>query len=293
MTCGTICRMAELIGASVLYQDFRRQLMVFDRIAFGDLKTWLEIDSGRPRYKDVAADVRLLIERGLVFEPATDRFASGYSAEDSHAEYQELERRWPFERREELLKTPTSPETLELLAVLKDSLSRHFAAALRKDEKLNAVPIVSGVALPSDSVATRAEVLQLVIHSLPSPHASHTVADMLDFRDEARALGLTQGLRVWMNEMASGKLTGAEVSDKLDHLLSQYERALDLEKMSRETTILETFIFPAAGVVEYLTKLGSKLFTVRRVEIDLMKAEARLPGREVAYIAKARDRFGQ
>jgi hypothetical protein len=96
-----------------------------------------------------------------------------------------------------------------------------------------------------------------------------------------------------MNEMVTGKLARAEISDKLEHLLSEYARALDLERMGRDSTWLETFIFPAKGVTEYLTTVASKLFTVRRAEIALMKAEMTLPGREVAYIVKARERFGR
>jgi hypothetical protein len=62
--------------------------------------------------------------------------------------------------------------------------------------------------------------------------------------------------------------------------------------MDREMTWLQTFIFPAKGVVEYLTTLSSNLFSVGHKQIDLMKAEMTLPGREVAYIVKARERFG-
>jgi hypothetical protein len=40
------------------------------------------------------------------------------------------------------------------------------------------------------------------------------------------------------------------------------------------------------------SKIAKKLFEVSHKQIDLMKAEMTAPGREVAYIVKARERFG-
>jgi hypothetical protein len=98
--------------------------------------------------------------------------------------------------------------------------------------------------------------------------------------------------------MASGELTHLEVSDKLENLVSCYDRALTLEKMSRTTGVVETLLVTTAEIAESLvtfqwSKAAKTLFDVRRKQIDLMKAEMTLPGREVAYIVKARERFGK
>jgi hypothetical protein len=140
-------------------------------------------------------------------------------------------------------------------------------------------------------------VIQLVIKALPIPSEKHSLQDVVDFRDEARSDGLVQGVRVWIHQMASGKLTHVEVSDKLADLVSRYERALKLEKMSRDVGMVETLVVTTAEIAESLvkfqwSKLAQKLFEVRHRQIDLMKAEMTLPGREVAYIVKARERFG-
>jgi hypothetical protein len=88
-----------------------------------------------------------------------------------------------------------------------------------------------------------------------------------------------------------------EISDKLEDLVSRYERAFMLEKMSTSTGVVETLVVTTAGIAESLVKFqwskaAKKLFEVRHRQIDLMKAEMPLPGREVAYIVKARERFG-
>jgi hypothetical protein len=137
-----------------------------------------------------------------------------------------------------------------------------------------------------------------VLNELPIPGPTHSLEDILAFRDEARSEGLIQGLRVWLNEMASGKITPIEVSDKLEDLMSRYERALKLEKMKRDTGVVETVVTTTAEIAESLVKarwsnIAKKLFEVRHKQIDLMKAEMAAPGREVAYIVKARERFGR
>ena len=162
--------------------------------------------------------------------------------------------------------------------------------------QLNAVPIVCGWSTFSNRSTSRAEAIQLLIKDLPTPGESHSLQDILAFRKEAREQGLIQGLRVWINEMASGNLTNAEVSDKMEDLVSRYERALKAERMTRNTGFVETLVTTTAEIAESLVKfqwsnLAKKLFEVKHRQIDLTKAEMNLPGREVAYIVKARETF--
>jgi hypothetical protein len=135
-----------------------------------------------------------------------------------------------------------------------------------------------------------------VLNELPIPSDAHSLEDILAFRDEARSEGLIQGLRVWINEMASGKLGPVEVSDKLEDLMFRYERTMQLERMKRDTGVVETLVTTTAEIAEALIKFNwstaaKRLFDVRYKQSDLMKAEMSAPGREVAYIVKARERF--
>ena len=73
---------------------------------------------------------------------------------------------------------------------------------------------------------------------------------------------------------------------------------MKLERMSRDTGVVETFVTTSAEIVESLvtfkwSKAAKRLFAMRHKQIDLMKAELTAPGREVAYIVKARERFGR
>ena len=67
--------------------------------------------------------------------------------------------------------------------------------------------------------------------------------------------------------------------------------------MQRDTGVIETLVCTTAEIAESLvkfqwSKIAKKLFEVRHKQIELMKVEMAAPGREVAYIVKARERFG-
>jgi hypothetical protein len=278
----TVTLMVELIGTTTRtdLSWLKKLLLVFDRVALDRLSF----------HVDDVAHVQRLVEQRILFDvgysnmpPDAPKHWLGAMGDAGRAQA-----RLHIARLQARMGQPVDDLT-PLQTAVQNAEARAMAITLRERDKLNAVPITEGWTPIPDEQVSKVEVIQLLLKEIPVPSDSHSLADVLAFRDEAR--GLTQGLRVWMNDMASGTLTGVDVSDKLEYLVNEYERALTLERMTRTTTWLETFIFPAKGVVEYLTTLASHLFTVRRAEIDLMKAEMTLPGREVAYIVRARERF--
>lgn len=174
---------------------------------------------------------------------------------------------------------------------------RCYAAIVRHQHGARAVPITSTWDDAAIQPVTQVEAVQLVIAELPVPDSRHSLEDVLAFRNEARSQGLVQALRVWINDVATGSMTVMDLSDRLAELISRYERALRVERLSRDTGRLETLVVTTAEVVESLvkfqwSKIAKKLFEVRHKQIDLMKAEMTLPGREVAHIVKAREKFG-
>jgi hypothetical protein len=224
-----------------------------------------------------------LIDRGVIFEPD-----SGIGAFTSTPEW-----RSAIHDMRVAMKAAADNRIEDAL----DAYTRAVAIRLRDSQHINAVAVTSSWEPLAQPCAPN-EVLRLVISALPVPAETHALHDILAFRDHANGDGLTQGLRVWINEMASGKLTPVEVSDKLEDLVSRYDRALTLEKMSRSTGVVETLVVTTAEIAESLvkfqwSKLAKKLFEVRHRQIDLMKAEMTLRGREVAYIVKARERLGE
>jgi len=99
-----------------------------------------------------------------------------------------------------------------------------------------------------------------------------------------------------MSEMARSELTPPEAEQKLEHLLSQYQRHLKLHRMKTNTGTLETVVTTGAEVLGDLAsfkwgKAAEALFSLRRRNISLLEAELNAPGNAVAYIVKARETF--
>ena len=282
--------MAELIGTTLLPFITRRDLLLFDRVGCA-LPDWLPDD------EEHQAKIDFLRNEGFLFRIDTGVDPNAPMPE-SPANAEPETRRLDDDFRRALPLLDSVPEAdfeplIPSIIRLVDYESRSLAVALRADG-INAVPMTCFVYMKPDSPATRADVLRLVVRALPLPGENHSFRDVLDFRDEARSEGLIQGLRVWINEVASGKLTPIEVSDKLEDVMVRYERTLKLEKMRRDTSVVETFVTTTAEIAEALVKFqwstaAKRLFDVRYKQIDLMKAEMSAPGREVAYIVKARD----
>lgn len=277
-------------GNSLLKKD----LLLFDKIAW--------VTSGDDR-----GTVEWLRERGLLLERVgyvtpttpTDELAPEWT-DALEVERQAWEKIVQHSRHRRVVLGPNleqfspPPEVTKLV----DAIVRVSALHLRQRMELNAVPIAYqwGPLLCHSTVSAQA--IRVVLNELPFPNECCSLEDILAFRESARSQGLVQDLRKWLNEMASGALSPIEISDILEHLVARYQRTFALEKERLTTGMLETIVITTAEIAECLVKfrwsrLAKKLFEVRHNQIDLMRAELALPGREVAYIVKARERFGK
>ena len=257
--------------------SFKRELLLFDRLACV-LDSEVEADlMPNPQHW---RDFNYLLDRGDVFRVQQLIFDGDpqRNASEDHVRFLKL-----FRERKP--------------SAFGDAFLRMIAAELRLASGHHAVPVLRDWG-PIDAPTDRSTIVQLVLHQVPMPSEGHSIEDIRAFRDEMKKEGLITGLRVWMSEMASAKVTHLEASDKLADLLFRFDHALELEKMSRTTTGIETVIVTTAEVAEYLVKVkwskaAKKLFEVRHRRIELMKAEMDLQGREIAFISRARERFGK
>lgn len=99
-----------------------------------------------------------------------------------------------------------------------------------------------------------------------------------------------------MSETARSKLSAEEVEEKLEYLLSEYQRHLNLHRLKTELGTIETVVVASAEILENLvkfkwSKIARGLFSIKHRRIALMEAELTAPGSEIAYIAGTREKF--
>jgi hypothetical protein len=134
------------------------------------------------------------------------------------------------------------------------------------------------------------------MNRLPQPDETVSWEQILEFRNDADSKGKFWGLRTWMSEIAKEQISPAEITEKLEWSLYEYENHMKLHHMKVNYGILRTLVTAGTGVVENLikfswSKAAELLFSVHDRKLALLEAEAGAPGRELAYIVAAREKF--
>lgn len=87
-----------------------------------------------------------------------------------------------------------------------------------------------------------------------------------------------------------------EVREELEHLVRLYETYMQHHKLEYRKGVQETIVKLPFGVLEdvlrlRLEKLAGRFFAFQKLRISLTVAELSAPGKEVAYIIRAREYF--
>ena len=118
----------------------------------------------------------------------------------------------------------------------------------------------------------------------------------MSFRKDQDTITKLLAIRNWINEVAKAELTFHEVEDKIDWLISDYERHMQLCKMKYNYGLLEVVVTVGAEFAENFLKLkwgkaAKKLFALKYQKIKLLETERNAPGSAVSYILKCRGRL--
>jgi len=140
------------------------------------------------------------------------------------------------------------------------------------------------------------ECLSIILKQIPVPEDDVSIQDVLDFSTAEQAVRHRSALNDWLNGKVREGATASELADELAYLINEYTEFMKISKMRFRTTVSEAIIkmpFEISGGLATLrlTKVVEALFSFRRIYLDLREAELKAPGREVAYIVDAQDRF--
>jgi hypothetical protein len=96
--------------------------------------------------------------------------------------------------------------------------------------------------------------------------------------------------------MAKGKLTLAEAVEKVEYLKEEYRSYMKASGLKSSTSVLKAVVVGAAELVENAVKfkfkeLAKMPFELLSVRGELLEAERKAPGRELAYVVRASEQF--
>jgi len=307
--------------------SLKRDALIFSRVGIlglGELSSGqINTDVGQSKWVQgispaTSSELLWLSERNIIFEPDLSRhenlltdadYAESYTAELNSARkvkqaIEEIHRLSTTSKNEGEIRAaldrirPLVDEGYNRSLAALQYMVRRVSVQLRITESVDAFPVLPLTFLPhAPSHADRGELIRLSLNALPVPDDTTPWEQILEYRSDPDSRSKFLALRHWMGEVARAELTPAEVEEKLEYLIDQYQRHMRLHRMKTNVGTLETVVTAGAEVLGDLVsfkwgKAAQALFSLKRREVALLEGELTAPGKEVAYIVKARETFG-
>lgn len=309
--------MKPSIAVSEMFQIFvpqriKQVALLFDQIAMISAETGYLNADGLKAFPNQATELRWLVENGIVFEPPIPESLNVESIRDLDLSKKylkesvqilvgaEVDLSTPLEGLMKLIADKKDFELSERMqfigkAIVGTSyLTRVFSTNLR-DEGFDAYPVLL-TELPDTAKSSKQSLIQIVLKGLPMPDEETPWEQILEYRGDPDSKAKFLDLRHWMSEIARANLPSADMEEKLEYLISQYQRHLEIHRMKTSVGILETTLVSTGEIIENLVrikwgKLAKMLFSFRERKLALLEGELTSPGSEIAYVIKARETF--
>src|SRR6266446_4730828 len=121
---------------------------------------------------------------------------------------------------------PQSASDIEdSMRIILEYLARGISVQLRELANMDAYPIVTSQI--HSSHADKSDIVHIIINVLPIPDDSVPWEQIFDYRSDPDSASKFLALRNWMNDVAKGTFTPAEIEEKLEYLIDQYTRHLN------------------------------------------------------------------
>jgi hypothetical protein len=175
---------------------------------------------------------------------------------------------------------------------------RLYTMVLEFTRKTSVVPLLPYTEFQYEDVYSKKEdVMQVIIDKMPLPNGETPWEKIIDYRNDPDSQKNLLALRRWIRNISVENLKPYEIEEEIDWLISEFQNHLKIHKIKSNIETLETVVKAPLEIIENLvtfkfSKLPEPLFALRKREISLMEAEQNAPGKEIAYIIKANETFG-
>lgn len=290
----------EVYGRDLLKQE----ALIFDKLVIANLRVFL---GNRKTFKEYLKDIDWLMEQEIVVgaEELLEGKQLVLSLESeiyhqlTHLQFELVKRLERRKRKKEKQKT----NFISMTEKASDDEARWLSLLLRQSLNLEAYPVTTQNPVPPVR-STKGDVVEIILKKLPVPDDKTPWEQILEFRSDPDSRNKFLGLREWASEVARMKLNPNEVEQKLESLVSSYEEHMKLHKIKTRWDSIKTIVLAEAGFITggWLTGLGAlpgiagmiatPLYSIKQRNISLAEEERKAPGKEIAYIIKAKRNFG-
>lgn len=146
------------------------------------------------------------------------------------------------------------------------------------------------------SVDKKSQVIQFVLNDIPEPDHSTSWDHIIEFRADEEIRNKYLSLTNWINKVSNSNLKLSEIKEEYDFLYSEYIKHFKLHKMKFNNSKLEVIV---NSTTNFLANIASgnyvssikDLFQFNIKNANLLQEEAKMPGKEVAYIFHSNEKF--
>jgi hypothetical protein len=138
-------------------------------------------------------------------------------------------------------------------------------------------------------VAKKTKVINIIINKLPNIDDSISLSQLIEIKNDGDFKLKYFAFRDFINTLSASNLSIKEIDEKIEFLLMDYQKQLDIHNAKYQVTTLETIFVSSAEIIENLIKLkfgqvAKNLISIKNKEVQLLEAESKLPGKEIAIL---------
>lgn len=169
---------------------------------------------------------------------------------------------------------------------------------LRSDASSVFTPILERESFPALAGERNDAVLQVVIENFPVPAGDVSLEDIVEFKRDKKVQDQLQLLRRWIRKtLGKEKATPAAIGEEIADNVTDFKASMDVAQMRYKTERMYTLMTFPLATIERIIKLQfsqifDPVFSIRKAKITLLEAEMKAPGRELAFLNAAIEKFG-
>lgn len=159
------------------------------------------------------------------------------------------------------------------------------------------IPVVNNDPQYIKNIPTeKQKVIRLILNNIPTPDNGTPIDEILDFR-KGKEQTLQYGRLIsWISKIGSESLNQYEIEEEFNHLINEYEDGLNKLGSKKKLSNLTAIITMPLEIIEKIVKLNwskipETILKIKQNEIEFKINELGIPGREIAYIKSAKDKF--
>lgn len=298
------------------FSNLKQKALLFDQIGFYKLSRFYEIlEEGQEFFKEIdtistktetiITELKWLQQEDIIFELTMEKEFQSQNLRD----FKQQVSTQKFEEVKKLFEKITKIQNSDLKSIQDQT----YKATLIKEQHFAVIRLMSIImeitrgitavtTLPYTEYthdlpgSQKSEAAQIVITKLPLPNNETPWEQIIDYRNDTKNQKNLLNLRRWIRKISAENLSPVEIEEELEWLINEFQGHMELHKIKANTETLEILIRAPFELIENLIKLNlskipEPLFSLRKVQLNLMEAELNAPGKEIAYIIKTKDTF--